>query len=375
MSSWNTITWDTARAGGLVSYVLLTAAVALGLVLRNRWQSSRWPRLVTNELHGYVSLLALVFIVVHVVAVAVDPFTHFGLRAVLVPFATHYRPLWMSLGIVALYLLLAVWVSSRLRQRIGHRLWRRIHVLAFAVYAAATLHGLGTGSDTRTVWAAALYLGSVGLVGTLLAVRLLAPSGKASRPRPLAAAAAGASVLAAAAWSLTGPFAPGWSARAGGTTAPAARSAAASPRPRLVRASAPSLPPAVVQRALHGPVRRPADRGTGERPRTSHRAHRRRPERRDAGPPRDPDPRHPAAGRRRRHGAEPRPNGHRDAALPRRDHGARRDTPRRRAALSQPAAPAGPDPPNRPGRPGRRLGARNGSTTAAPARVEEDGTA
>ena len=185
MSSWSAITWDTARAGGLVSYVLLTGAVALGLVLRNRWQSSRWPRLVTNELHGYVSLLALVFIVVHVLAVAVDPFTHFGLQAVVVPFATHYRPLWMSLGIVSLYLLLAVWISSRLRQRIGHRLWRRIHVLAFAVYAAATLHGLGTGSDTRTVWAAALYVGSVGLVGTLLAVRLLAPAGRDSRRRPL----------------------------------------------------------------------------------------------------------------------------------------------------------------------------------------------
>ena len=247
MSSWNTVTWDTARAGGLVSYVLLTVAVALGLVLRNRWQSSRWPRLVTNELHGYVSLLALVFIVVHVVAVAADPFTHFGLRAVVVPFATHYRPLWMSLGIVSLYLLLAVWVSSRLRQRIGHRLWRRIHALAFAVYAAATLHALGTGSDTRTVWAAALYLGSVGLVGTLLGVRLLAPPGRVSRPRPLAAAAAGASILAAAAWSLTGPFAPSWSARAGGTTAHTARVAAASPGRRLVHASVQSLPAAVVQ--------------------------------------------------------------------------------------------------------------------------------
>jgi hypothetical protein len=246
MSSWSAITWDTARAGGLVSYVLLTAAVGLGLVLRNRWQSSRWPRLVTNELHGYVSLLALVFIVVHVLAVAVDPFTHFGLRAVVVPFATHYRPVWMSLGIVALYLLLAVWVSSRLRRRIGHRLWRRIHVLAFAVYAAATLHGLGTGSDTRTVWAAGLYAGSVGLVGTLLAVRLLAPAGRGARGRPLAAAAAGASVLAAAAWSLTGPFAPGWPARAGGTTAHAARVALVSPSQRLVRAPVRSLPSAVV---------------------------------------------------------------------------------------------------------------------------------
>ena len=173
-----------------------------------------------------MSLLALVFIAVHVMAVAVDPFTHFGLTAVLVPFASHYRPVWMGLGIVALYLLLAVWVSSRLRRRIGHRLWRQIHVLAFAVYGAATLHGLGTGSDTRTIWAGALYAASVALVGSLLAVRLLAPAGRNAgaarssreqRPLPSSRSPPGRSAARSRA---------GWSARAGGT---AARRGVASP--------------------------------------------------------------------------------------------------------------------------------------------------
>jgi hypothetical protein len=243
MSTWNAVTWDTARAGGLVAYVLLTTTVSLGLAVRNRWQSGRWPLPITNELHGYVSLLALVFVVIHVVAIAIDPFTHFGLAAVLVPFASHYRPIWMSLGIVALYLLLAVWVSTRLRRRIGHRVWRRIHVSAFAVYGAATLHGLGTGSDTRTAWAVALYATSVGVVGTLLAIRLLAPAAKGDRPRPVAAGAAAAAVLGVAAWSIGGPFAPGWSARAGGSPARAASSRASV---RVVRTASPSLPPALV---------------------------------------------------------------------------------------------------------------------------------
>ena len=218
MTTWSSITWETARAGGFASYILLTTAVSLGLVLRNRWQSTRWPRLITNELHGYVSLLALVFIAIHVVAVAVDPFTRFGLADVLIPFVSRYRTIWMGLGLVALYLLLAVWASSRLRHRIGHRLWRRIHVLAYGVYAAATVHGLGTGSDTRAAWAAALYATSVGIVGALLTIRLLAPAGKESRRRPLVAATAGIAVLAASAWAFAGPFAPGWAARAGSAT-------------------------------------------------------------------------------------------------------------------------------------------------------------
>ena len=184
MTTWSAVTWDTARAGGFAAYVLLTLAVAIGLILRSRLSSERWPRVITYELHGYVSLLALVFLTLHVLAVAVDPFTHFGLGELIVPFASHYRPLWMGLGIVALYLLLAVWVTTFLRKRIGHQAWRRVHGLAFAVYAAATVHGLGAGSDTRTSWGTAVYVVSVLLVVGLSTRRLLVPAGSDRRSRP-----------------------------------------------------------------------------------------------------------------------------------------------------------------------------------------------
>jgi len=216
VTTWSAITWDTARAGGLLAYVLLTLAVAAGLVLANRWQTPRWPRLVTNELHGYLSLLALIFIAVHVVAVAVDPFTRFGLAELLVPLASHYRPLWMGLGAVALYLLLAVWVSSKLRARISYRAWRGIHLLAYGVYGAATVHGLGTGSDTRTAWAPVLYGVSLLLVGMLAGRRLLVPASRSDRPRPGLAAVGGLALLAVTAWAVIGPLAPHWGARAGG---------------------------------------------------------------------------------------------------------------------------------------------------------------
>ena len=129
MTTWSAVTWDTARAGGFAAYILLSRGQRRARAAEPV-ATPQWPRLITNELHGYLSLLALVFIVVHVLAVLVDPFTHFGLAEVLVPFVSHYRPVWMGLGIVALYLLLAVWVSSRSGP---DRLptWRAIHVLAY----------------------------------------------------------------------------------------------------------------------------------------------------------------------------------------------------------------------------------------------------
>jgi DMSO/TMAO reductase YedYZ heme-binding membrane subunit len=225
MTTWSALAWDSARAGGFIAYVLLSSAVAVGLVLRNRWQTAKWPRLVTNELHGYLSLLALVFISVHVLAVLVDPFTRFGLAEVLVPFASHYRPLWMGLGVVAFYLLLAVWVSSKLRTRIGYRTWRSIHVLAYGVYAAATIHGLGTGSDTRTVWAPIVYVSSVLVVGVLAGRRLLVPAARGQRSRPVLAATGGLAVVIAATWAAGGPLAAHWGTKAGGS--PGSRAAAA----------------------------------------------------------------------------------------------------------------------------------------------------
>ena len=219
MTHWSTVSWDTARAGGFAAYILLTLAVTAGLILRNRWQSDRWPRLITNELHGYLSLLGLVFIAVHVAAVTIDPFTHFGLKEIVVPFASHYRPLWMGLGIVSLYLLLAVWLSTRLRKRIGHRLWRQVHLLAFLVYAAATVHGLASGSDTRTSWAMGIYGVSVAVVGGLTARRLLVPVARTDRSRPLGAALTGLAVAGVATWAFVGPFAAQWGLRAGGAHA------------------------------------------------------------------------------------------------------------------------------------------------------------
>ncbi len=188
MTVWETVTWDVARAGGLTAYVLLTGAVLVGLALSLKYQSPRWPRLINSEWHNYLTLLSTVFLGVHVLAVAVDPYTHFGLAELLVPLASHYRPFWMALGIVGLYLGIAIGVSTLIRPLIGYKLWRRLHVLTLVVYALATVHGIFTGTDTLTWWGWALYVCSVVPVATLTAIRLLGPEEEPSKQRKSAPA-------------------------------------------------------------------------------------------------------------------------------------------------------------------------------------------
>jgi hypothetical protein len=210
----HTLTWEVARVGGMVAYVLLTASVALGLLLSLKVNSERWPRFITNGLHRFVTLVALVFTVVHSVAVLLDPFTGFTPAEVLLPFAAHYRPLWIAMGIVSAYLLLAVWASEYVRKWIGYAWWRRFHYLSFVVFVVGTLHGLGTGSDTAQPWALTLYGVAGGLVTLLLALRLVR-----SIPRvagDVGVYAAGVAFLAFVAFTVVGPMQPGWNSIANG---------------------------------------------------------------------------------------------------------------------------------------------------------------
>jgi hypothetical protein len=219
MSIWQTVTWNVARTGGFTAYVLLTLAVAVGLALTMQLQSpSHWPRLLNSELHNFLTLLSVVFVGVHILAVWIDPFTRFGWSEVFIPFVSHYRAIWMATGILALYLGIAIGISTWLRPLIGYTWWRRLHFMTLSVYALVTIHGIATGSDTQTWWGLAIYAGSIALVGGLLCWRLLVPVNERSRRHPVIASLVGLTILAGLIFTVAGPLRPGWNALANGVT-------------------------------------------------------------------------------------------------------------------------------------------------------------
>jgi predicted ferric reductase len=179
---WESVTWAVARTGGITAYLLLALAVIVGLALSLHWQSARWPRIINSEMHNFLTLLASVFVVVHVLAVWIDPFTKFGWSQVLLPFVSQYRTTGMALGIVALYLGIAVGISTWLRPKIGYVWWRRFHVLTLVIFAFTTLHGMITGTDSKTWWAIGMYGVCTTLVGTLFVLRLRKPTQNHKRP-------------------------------------------------------------------------------------------------------------------------------------------------------------------------------------------------
>lgn len=242
MSALSNVIWYSVRASGFTAYLLVTLSVVLGLLLSMRWATARWPRLITNDLHNFVTLLSIAFGMVHGILAWIDPFTKFHLSEVLIPLVSHYRPLWMAFGIVALYLSIALVISTWLRPHLGYRLWRMLHAAAFAAFVFATIHGLGTGSDTQTVWAVTIYAVCVAAVLGLTAVRLARPVSKKATGHPgLAALSVGAAVLLGV-WAYRGPLAAGWSVVANDGHGSGSRVAALANDP--LPASAPTSLPA-----------------------------------------------------------------------------------------------------------------------------------
>lgn len=170
------VLWYATRAAGLITLIALTASVVLGILNAARFANARWPRFLVQGMHRNLSLIALAFLTLHVGTTVIDTYTSIGLPTAFVPFVSSYKRLWLGLGAIACDMTLALLVTSLLRQRIGHRLWRGVHWVGYLCWPVAVAHGLGAGTDHGTRWVLALTLACVAMVLAAIgyrAVRLI----------------------------------------------------------------------------------------------------------------------------------------------------------------------------------------------------------
>ncbi|HEX2850166.1 MAG TPA: ferric reductase-like transmembrane domain-containing protein [Acidimicrobiales bacterium] len=180
----NTVFWLIARSTGLVAWWLAALSVLWGLAMTGRAARRRVTAAWLLDLHRHLSGTALAFVVLHVLALELD-FTapHIPLVAALVPLRSPWRPGPVSWGVVALYLLAVIEVTSLVMNRLPRRLWRAIHLTSFAVFASATVHVLTAGTDRTNLaveWSALLQVAAFVF---LAAYRLLDVIVGIQRPR------------------------------------------------------------------------------------------------------------------------------------------------------------------------------------------------
>ncbi len=170
--------WYVARSGGIVAWALLAASVLWGLALSTKVTNGKPKPNWILDLHRFLGGLALVFTGVHVGSLILDSYVHFGLVEVLVPFTGTWHPAAVAWGVIGLYLLLAVELTSLARKRIPKRLWRTTHYASFPLFFLTTVHALSAGTDRKTFAFLMMIAGAAAMVTILTFVRL----GKAQRP-------------------------------------------------------------------------------------------------------------------------------------------------------------------------------------------------
>jgi DMSO/TMAO reductase YedYZ heme-binding membrane subunit len=171
--------WYVARSSGLVAWGLLAASTIWGLILSTGAMRGRARANWLLDLHRFLGGIAVVFTFIHVGALLLDQYINFSLASVLVPFVSSWRPVVAAMGVVALYLLVAVEITSLLRNRIPKKWWRGVHFASFPLFVFATIHGLVGGTDSRTPLAIAIVAGTTVTIGWLTTQRL-----SGARPQP-----------------------------------------------------------------------------------------------------------------------------------------------------------------------------------------------
>jgi predicted ferric reductase len=152
--------WYVTRAAGIIAYLLLWLATAWGIAVSSKIFEPMLQGTFTYDFHQFLSLFAIGFVVLHVVVLLADRYLPFSVSAILVPFVAPYRPVWVGIGVIGLYLTLLVTVTFYIRQWIGMKTFRVIHVASFIAYAAAAVHGLMAGTDSPLWTTQVMYAGT-----------------------------------------------------------------------------------------------------------------------------------------------------------------------------------------------------------------------
>ena len=243
--------WYLTRGTGAISLLLLTAVTVLGIMNAVRWTPAFTPRFVVQRVHRNLSLLSVVFIVIHIATAVIDGFAPIRWIDAVVPFRSAYRPLWLGFGAVAFDLVIAVAVTSLIRARLGYRAWRAVHWTSYALWGVAVFHGLGIGSDSKQLWMLGLVVTSVVAVVAAAVCRVVVGWPGWTPARLGMALGAVSMPVVLGAWFVGGPLQPGWAARAG------------TPRQLLAHASPAASVPSSTIAAVQAPIVLPS-RASGQ---------------------------------------------------------------------------------------------------------------
>lgn len=193
--------WWVSRATGLVAGLLLVGSLVWGVLLATRALKPVDRPAWLLGLHRYMSSLACVLIVAHLLALVADNYVYFGWREIFVPWGSEWKNTPVAIGVIAMYIIGLVQLSSLVMKRIPKSLWRSIHLLSYVGVWLTFFHAAYAGTDVSNPVYQVVVL-PLAMVATAAAmVRLIVGSNR----KQAQARGRGATVVAASADAAAAP--------------------------------------------------------------------------------------------------------------------------------------------------------------------------
>jgi predicted ferric reductase len=167
------VTWHITRSAGWVAYLLLWFSTVWGLMLPSKLLNRFLSPTFIVDFHEFISLLSIGFVLLHVSTLLIDQYLPYSLSQILLPFLSPYRPFWVGIGVLGFYLILLVTITFYLRQRIGQKTFRSIHMLSLVGYLGTVLHAFFAGTDSSLLAAQGIYFSTFMVVMFLSAYWLI----------------------------------------------------------------------------------------------------------------------------------------------------------------------------------------------------------
>jgi predicted ferric reductase len=165
--------WFLSRSSGIVAWALLAATTLWGIFLSTRmlkpYDRPAWLR----DLHTWLGTLTLLVTGIHIAAIMADSYVQFSVKDILVPMASEWKPLALAWGIVSMYILIAVQVSSWAMKKIPRKLWRAIHFSSYGLFATTSIHSLSAGTDRSTLLYQGFAIALITLMLGAIAIRII----------------------------------------------------------------------------------------------------------------------------------------------------------------------------------------------------------
>lgn len=165
--------WFLTRSSGIVAWVMLTLSVIWGIVLSTKAFPEQRRPLWLLAVHRWLGGLTMAFLAIHLVALVADSYVQFGLADITVPYATDWKPGAIALGILGMWLLVAVELTSLAMRKLPRKVWRGIHLASYVAFWMAAMHAAFAGTDATAPLYQLTAVATIAAVGWALVYRIM----------------------------------------------------------------------------------------------------------------------------------------------------------------------------------------------------------